>query len=51
MSRHEVRSMNARSAERRSMKTDKTERSASYWSRRNYRVTDTFCNYIEDRTI
>jgi len=33
------------------IKTDKTERSTRYWSRRNPRVTDTFCNCIEDRTI
>jgi len=33
------------------MKTDKTERSISHWSRWNHRVTDTFCNCIEDRTI
>jgi len=31
--------------------TDKTERFTRHWSRRNHRVTDTFCNYIEDRTI
>jgi len=32
-------------------KTDKTERSTSHWSRWNHRVTDTFCNCIEGRTI
>jgi len=31
--------------------TDNAERSTRHWSRRNPRVTDTFCNYIEDRTI
>jgi len=51
MSRHEVHSMNTHSAERRLIKTDKTERSTSHWSRRNHRVTDTICNCIEDRTI
>jgi len=52
MSRHEVRSMNTHSAERRlTDKTDKTECSARHWSQRNHRVTDTFCNCIEDRTI
>jgi len=38
-------------AERRSIKTDKTERSTRHWRRRNHRVTDTFCNCIEYRTI
>jgi len=38
------------SAERRLTKTDKSERSTRHWSRRNHRVTDTFCNCIEDRT-
>jgi len=38
-------------AERRSIKTDKAERSAMHWNRRNHRVTDTFCNCIEDTTI
>jgi len=33
------------------IKTDKTERSTRHWSRRNRRVTDTFCNCKEDRTI
>jgi len=51
MSRHEVHSINTQSAERRLIKTDKTERSTRHWSRRNHRVTDTFCNCIEDRTI
>jgi len=45
MSRHEVHSMNTHPAEPRSTKTDKTERSTRHWSRRNHRVTDTFCNY------
>jgi len=31
-------------------KTDNTERSTKLWSRRNHRVTDTYCNCIEDRT-
>jgi len=31
------------------IKTDNTERSTRHWSRRNHRVTDTFCNCIEDR--
>jgi len=30
---------------------DKTERSTRHWSRWNHRVTDIFCNCIEDRTI
>jgi len=51
MSRHEVHSMNTHSAERRLIKTDNTERSTRHWSRRNHRVTDTFGNCIEDRTI
>jgi len=34
-----------------SMKTDKKARSTRHWSRRNHRVTDTFCDCIEDRTI
>jgi len=34
-----------------SIKTNKTARSTRHWSRRNHRVTDTFCNCIEDRTI
>ena len=50
MSRHEVHSMNTHTAERRLIKTDKTERSTMHWSRRNHRVVDTFCNCIEDRT-
>jgi len=50
-SRHEVHSMNTHTAERRLIKTDITERSTRHWSRRNHRVTDTFCNCIEDRTI
>jgi len=33
------------------IKTDKTERSTRHCSRRNHRVTDTFCNCIEERTI
>jgi len=32
-------------------KTDNTERSTRHWSRWNHRVTDTFCNCIEERTI
>jgi len=51
MSRHEVHSMNTHSAEPRLIKTDNTERSTRLWSRRNHRVTDTFCNCIKDRTI
>jgi len=43
--------LHTHSAERRSTKTDKTERSTRHWIRRNRRVTDTFCNCIEDRTI
>jgi len=39
------------SAEHRSIKTDKTQRSTRHWSRQNHRVADTFCNCIEDRTI
>jgi len=31
------------------IKSDNTERSTRHWSRRNHRVTDTFCNCIEDR--
>jgi len=34
-----------------SIKTDKRARSTRHWSRRNHRVTDTFCNCIEDRTM
>jgi len=49
MTRHKIH--NTHSAERRSMKTDKTERFTRQWSRRNHRVTETFCNCIEDRTI
>jgi len=49
--RHEVHSMNTHPAERRSIKTDKTARSARHWSRQNHRITDPFCNCIEDRTI
>jgi len=30
------------------IKIDNTERSTRHWSRRNHRVTDTFCNCIED---
>jgi len=51
VSRHEVHSMHTHTAERRLIKTDKTERSTRHWSRRNHRITDTFCNCIEDRTI
>jgi len=51
VSRHEVHSMNTHTAERRLIKSDNTERSTRHWSRRNHRVTDTFCNCIEDRTI
>jgi len=40
MSRHEVHSMNTHSAERRSIKTDKIERSTRHWRRRNHRVTE-----------
>jgi len=32
------------------MKTDKTEHSTRHWTRWNHRVTDTFCNCVEDRT-
>jgi len=49
--RHEVHSMYTHTAERRSIKTGKTAHSTRHWSRRNHRVTDTFCNCIEDRTI
>jgi len=48
MSRHEVHSMNKHTLQN---ATDNTERSTRHWSRRNHRVTDTFCNCIEDRTI
>ena len=52
MSRHEVHKYeHTHSAERWLIKTDKTERSTRHWSRWNHRVTDTFCNCIEDRTI
>jgi len=51
MTRHQVHSMNTHSAERRSIKTDKTVRSTRHRSRQNHRVTNTFCNCIEDRTI
>jgi len=48
MSRHEVHSMNTHTLQNAwSIKIDKTERSARHWSRRNHRVTDTFCNCIE----
>jgi len=43
--------MNTHTAERRLIKTDNTGHSTRRWSRRNHRVTDTFCNWIEDRTI
>jgi len=43
--------MNTYTAERRLKKSDNTERSTRHWSRRNHRVTDTFCNCIEDRTM
>jgi len=42
MSRHEVHSMNTYTAERRSIKADKTERSTRHWSLPNHRVTDTY---------
>jgi len=32
------------------IKTDKTERFRRHWSRRNHRVTDSFCNCGEGRT-
>jgi len=51
MTRHEMHSMNTHCAERRSIKTDKTERCTRYWSRRNHKVTDIFCNWFEDGTI
>jgi len=53
VNRQEVHSMNTHthSAERRLIKTDNTERSTRHWSRWNHRVTNTFCNCIEDRTI
>jgi len=52
MSKHEVHTMNTHCAERRRLiKTDKTERSTRHWSRWNHRVTDNFCNCIQDRTI
>jgi len=51
MSRHEVYNMNTHIAKRRSIKTDQTARSTRLWSRWNHRVTDTFCNCIEDKTI
>jgi len=41
MSRHEVHSMNTHSAERRLIKTNKTERGTRHWSRWNHRVPDT----------
>jgi len=50
MSRHEVHSMNTHTLQN-ADKTGKTERSTGHWSRRNHRVTGTFCNCIEDRTI
>jgi len=43
--------MNTDTAEHRSIKTGKTELGTRHWSRWNQRVTDTFCNCIEDRTI
>jgi len=52
MTRHKVHiNKHTHSAERRSINTDKTEHSARHWSQRNHRVTDTFCNCIEGRTI
>jgi len=33
------------------IKTDKTERCTRHWSRWNHRITGTFCNCIEGRTI
>jgi len=38
------------SSERWLIKTDETDRSKRHWSWWNHRVTDTFCNCIEDRT-
>jgi len=32
------------------IQTDTKERSTRHWRRKNHRVTDTFCNCIEDRT-
>jgi len=50
-SRHEVHSMNTHTLQTHVDKTDNTERSTRHWSRRNHRVTDTFCNCIEARTV
>jgi len=47
--RQNVHSISTHFAERRLIKTDKTERSTRHWSRRNHRVTDTFCNCVEGR--
>ena len=46
MIRHEIHSINTHSAERRSIKTDKTERFTRHWSRQDHRATDTFCNCV-----
>jgi len=51
VSRHEAHSMNTHSAERRLIKTDKTERSTRHWSRWNHGVTDIFFNCVEDRMV
>jgi len=50
MTRHEVHSINTHTLQN-AGQTNKTERSTRHWSRRNHRVTDTFCNCIEDRTM
>jgi len=52
ISRHEVHSMNTHTLQNAGWKKKQnTERSTRHWSWRNHRVTDTFCNCIEDRTI
>jgi len=46
MSRHEVHRINTHTAERRFIKTDKTERSTRHWSRRNHRLQSLFATAL-----
>ena len=50
-SRHEVHSMNTHTLQNAGWKNRQYRTEYRHWSQRNHRVTDSFCNCIEDRTI
>jgi len=51
MTRHEVHSINTQTLQNAGRWKQTKQHFTRHWSRRNHRVTDTFCNCVEDRTI